>query len=146
MKPYRKELFYIFTVTEVAEICGVSSQTINKRIRNMTAEQLEKYVVFLKPNETKLKQVSKQGLLYFKSVYGIIDEPQEETKKESNNNSADSEVIAILKEELRIKNEQIAMLMEQNRNFQVLLHKAEEVKALPEVKKSFLSRLFGRKE
>ena len=82
---------------------------------------------------------------YFKSVYGITDEPHEETKKDSNN-SADSEVIAILKEQIRIKDEQIAMLMEQNRNFQVLLHKAEEVKALPEVKKSFLSRLLGRKE
>lgn len=56
----------------------------------MSAEQLEKYVVFLKPNETKLKQVSKQGLLYFKSVYGIIDEPiaVEDTAEKENANGA----------------------------------------------------------
>jgi len=133
----------ILTIQEVAEICGVSRQSISNRISKFTQDEVKQFVNLCQPRG---KRITAEGLRYFKSVYGIADEPHEETKKESNSNSADSEVIAILKEELRIKNEQIAMLMEQNRNFQVLLHKAEEVKALPEGKKSFLSRLFGRKE
>ena len=116
LKPCKKGVFYIFTVAEVAEICGVTSQSINKRIKKLSAEQLEKYVVFLKPNETKLKQVSKQGLLYFKSVYGVIDEPITDDTAEKEN-----AVVSALIEQLRIKDEQIAMLMEQNRNYQVLL-------------------------
>lgn len=112
----------------------------------MSAEQLEKYVVFLKPNETKMKQVSKQGLLYFKSVYGVIDDSirEDAAEKENNNISSDSEVIELLKEQLRIKDEQIATLLEQNRNFQVLL-KAEQDKLLPPPKSSFIKRFFSKK-
>ena len=124
-------VFAIVTVQEMAKICGVSEQSIYKRIRQFNQEELNQFVNFIKPRG---KRITSDGVRYFKSFYGVADEPQQE------------EVKQILKEELRIKNEQIAMLMEQNRNFQVLLHKAEEVKALPEVKKSFLSRLFSRKE
>lgn len=141
----------------MAEICGVSVQSINNRIRKFTEEQRQLYLVFsetslklaetsLKPTESKKRYISSDGLEYFKALYADKSKSKEEPKINSNSSSADSEVIAILKEQIRIKDEQIAMLMEQNRNFQVLLHKAEEVKALPEVKKSFLSRLFGRKE
>ena len=132
----------ILTVLEVADLCGVSRQSINNRISKFTQDEVKQFVNLCQPRG---KRITADGVRYFKSVYGITDEPHEETKKDSNN-SADSEVIAILKEQIRIKDEQIAMLMEQNRNFQVLLHKAEELKALPEVKKSFLSRLFSRKE
>lgn len=133
----------ILTVQEVANLCGVSRQSINNRISKFSQDEVKRFVNLCQP---RCKRITADGVRYFKSVYGIADEPHEETKKECNNNSADSEVIAILKEQIRIKDEQIAMLMEQNRNFQVLLHKADEVKALPEVKKSFLTRLFGRKE
>lgn len=112
----------------------------------MSAEQLEKYVVFLKPNETKMKQVSKQGLLYFKSVYGVVDYSirEDAAEKDNNNRSSDSEVIELLKEQLRIKDEQIATLLEQNRNFQVLL-KAEQDKLLSPPKSSFIKRFFSKK-
>lgn len=105
----------------------------------MSSEQLEKYVLFLKPNETKLKQVSKQGLLYFKSVYGVIDEPITETQTAKK----EDEVIEILKEQLRIKDAQIATLMEQNRNYQILLQ-GQQVLSLSEKKKPFFKRLFNR--
>lgn len=140
LKPCKKGVFYIFTVAEVAEICGVTSQSINKRIKKLSAEQLEKYVVFLKPNETKLKQVSKQGLLYFKSVYGVIDEPITDDTAEKEN-----AVVSALIEQLRIKDEQIAMLMEQNRNYQVLLQ-GQQVLSLPEKKRPFFKRLFSRSD
>lgn len=148
LKPCKRGVLYIFTVAEVAEICGVTSQSINKRIKNMSAEQLEKYVVFLKPNETKLKQVSKQGLLYFKSVYGIIDEPiavEDTAEKES------AVVIALI-EQLKQKDiqlaeqaKQIEMLMEQAKNYQVLLQ-GQQVLSLPEKKRPFFKRLFSRND
>lgn len=128
----------IVKVSEVAEICGVSAQMIHKRIKSFTSDELKLY---LNQVETRFKEITPEGLRYFKSLYGITDEP----KKENNNVSADNEVIELLKEQLRIKDEQIATLMEQNRNFQVLL-KAEQDKLLPPPKTPFIKRLFGRKD
>ena len=111
----------------------------------MSAEQLEKYVVFLKPNETKLKQVSKQGLLYFKSVYGVIDDPITVDTAEKEN-----AVVSALIEQLKQKDiqlaeqaKQIEMLMEQAKNYQVLLQ-GQQVLSLPEKKRPFFKRLFSR--
>lgn len=113
----------------------------------MSAEQLEKYVVFLKPNENKLKQVSKQGLLYFKSVYGVIDETiNEDTAKKEN------AVVSALLEQLKQKDiqlaeqaKQIEMLIEQAKNFQVLLQ-GHQVLSLSEKKRPFFKRLFSRSD
>lgn len=139
----------IYTITEVAEICGVSSQSINKRIRNFTEEEIQKYIVTLKPNETKKKQVSEQGLQYFKSVYGVVDESiEDDISKEKVDNEFVTALIEQLKQkdiQLAEKDKQIDMLMEQARNFQVLLQ-AQQVLSLPSPKKSFIKRLFGRKE
>ena len=146
LKPCKKGVLYIFTVSEVAEICGVTSQSINKRIKNMSAEQLEKYVVFLKPNETKLKQVSKQGLLYFKSVYGVIDEPIAEEDTAEKENAVVSALIEQLKQkdiQLAEQAKQIEILMEQAKNYQVLLQ-GQQVLSLPEKKRPFFKRLFSR--
>ena len=146
LKLCKKGVFYIFTVAEVAEICGVTSQSINKRIKNMSAEQLEKYVVFLKPNETKLKQVSKQGLLYFKSVYGVIDEPIAEEDTAEKENAVVSALIEQLKQkdiQLAEQAKQIEILMEQAKNYQVLLQ-GQQVLSLPEKKRPFFKRLFSR--
>ena len=146
LKPCKKGVFYIFTVAEVAEICGVTSQSINKRIKKLSAEQLEKYVVFLKPNETKLKQVSKQGLLYFKSVYGVIDEPIAVEDTAEKENAVVSALIEQLKQkdiQLAEQAKQIEMLMEQAKNYQVLLQ-GQQVLSLPEKKRPFFKRLFSR--
>lgn len=146
LKLCKRGVLYIFTVAEVAEICGVTSQSINKRIKKMSAEQLEKYVVFLKPNETKLKQVSKQGLLYFKSVYGIIDEPIAVEDTAEKENAVVSALIEQLKQkdiQLAEQAKQIEMLMEQAKNYQVLLQ-GQQVLSLPEKKRPFFKRLFSR--
>lgn len=139
----------IYTITEVAEICGVSSQSINKRIRNFTEEEIKKYIVTLKPNETKKKQVSEQGLQYFKTVYGVADKSiEDDIPKEKVNNEFVTALIEQLKQkdiQLAEKDKQIDMLMEQARNFQVLLQ-AQQVLSLPAPKKSFIKRLFGRKK
>ena len=131
-------MIVILTVAEVAEICGVSVQMIHKRIKALTSDELNLY---LNQVDTKVKQITPQGLLYFKKIYGISNEPYIENK----GGSFDNDIIALLKEQLRVKDEQIATLMEQNRNFQVLL-KVEQEKQLPSSKVSFLKRLFGKND
>ena len=128
----------IVKVSEVAKICGVSVQTIYKKINSFSSDEFKRY---LNQVETRFKEVTPEGLKYFKALYNIIDEPI----KENDIVSADNEVIDILKEQLRIKDEQIAMLLEQNRNYQVLL-KNEQDKLLPPSKIPFFKRNFGRKE
>nr|CDL66269.1 unnamed protein product [uncultured bacterium] len=128
----------IVKVSEVAKICGVSVQTIYKKINSFSSDEFKRY---LNQVETRFKEVTPEGLKYFKALYNIIDEPI----KENDIVSADNEVIDILKEQLRIKDEQIAMLLEQNRNYQVLL-KNEQDKLLPPSKIPFFKRIFGRKE
>ena len=128
----------IVKVSEVAKICGVSVQTIYKKINSFSSDEFKRY---LNQVETRFKEVTPEGLKYFKALYNIIDEPI----KENDIVSADNEVIDILKEQLRIKDEQIAMLLEQNRNYQVLL-KNEQDQLLPPSKIPFFKRIFGRKE
>ena len=128
----------IVKVSEVAKICGVSVQTIYKKINSFSSDEFKRY---LNQVETRFKEVTPEGLKYVKALYNIIDEPI----KENDIVSADNEVIDILKEQLRIKDEQIAMLLEQNRNYQVLL-KNEQDKLLPPSKIPFFKRIFGRKE
>ena len=128
----------IVKVSEVAKICGVSVQTIYKKINSFSSDEFKRY---LNQVETRFKEVTPEGLKYFKALYNIIDEPI----KENDIVSADNEVIDILKEQLRIKDEQIAMLLEQNRNYQVLLKNVQD-KLLPPSKIPFFKRIFGRKE
>lgn len=112
----------------------------------MSAEQLEKYVVFLKPNETKFKQVSKQGLLYFKSVYRVIDEPIADEDTANNENAVVSALVEQLKQkdiQLAEQAKQIELLIEQAKNYQVLLQ-GQQVLSLPEKKRPFFKRLFSR--
>lgn len=128
----------IVKVSEVAKICGVSSQMIYKKINSFSSDEFKLY---LNQVETRFKEITPEGLQYFKTLYGVCDEP----KKENDNVSADSNIIEILKEQIRIKDEQIAMLLEQNRNYQVLL-KTEQDKLLPPPKTPFIKRLFSRKD
>lgn len=79
------------------------------------------------------------------------DEERAEEQTEKTDTS-ESEIVLSLLEQLRQKDlqiaekdKQIAQLMEQAKNFQVLLQ-AQQVLSLPEPKQSFLKRLFGRKE
>lgn len=85
----------------------------------MSAEQLEKYVVFLKPKETKLKQVSKQGLLYFKSVYGVIGDPITDDTAVKENDVVSALIDQLKQKDIQLAEQakQIEMLMEQAKNY-----------------------------
>ena len=127
---------FIYTVSDVASICNVSSQSINKRIRNFSDDQKSKFLVALKPDETRQKLINEDGLLYFKSVYHVSD-------VSDSSGLSDHDLIVFLKDQIRIKDEQIEMLMDQNRNFQILL-KSEQDRVSDKPRISFVRRLFGR--
>lgn len=140
----------IYTTREIADYCGVSVQTINKHIRNFTETELETFVYFLKPNETKNKRITEKGLQYFKSYYSVNS-----SFKSSVNDFCDNSIIETLQNQIKSKDEQIKALneqlqnsnniinslLEQNKNYQVLLQ-GQQVLSLP--KKSILKRLFGK--
>jgi transposase len=133
---------FIYSVAEIAHICGVSVQTIYKQIKSFTPEELNLY---LNQVETKFKQITPEGLQYFKSIYCISEDKDDcsDTQYNTIHDTADENIILLLTEQLRIKDKQIEVLMEQNRNFQVLL-KAEQDKLLPPVKETILERFLRR--
>lgn len=95
----------------------------------------------MKPAETKLKRVSEQGLLYFKSIYAEKDEPI----KQQNDDVINSLLEQLKQKDIQLseKDKQISMLMEQAKNYQVLLQ-GQQMLSLKAPKKSFIKRLFSR--
>lgn len=103
------------------------------------------------------KLVTEAGLDYLRSEYGEFDESQRQNSRYQEENSAAlSALIEQLKEkdmqiaekdqQIAEKDMQIGQLIEQSRNYQVLL-KSEQEKLLlvAEKKPRILARLFGRK-
>lgn len=137
-------VIFIYTVSDIASICNVSTQAINKRIRNFSDEQRSMFLVGLKPDGTKQKLINEDGLNYFKSVYHVFDSSDSSDAFDAADSSSEHELIVFLQNQIRIKDEQIEQLMEQNRNFQVLL-KSEQDRYLSKPRVSFVRRLFGHK-
>lgn len=133
-------VIFIYSVAEIAHICGVSVQSIYKQIKLFTPEELNLY---LNQVETKFKQITPEGLQYFKSFYHVNESNNSDTYSDTVNDTTNEDVILLLTEQLRIKDKQIEMLLEQNRNFQVLL-KAEQDKILPLANETILGRFLRR--
>lgn len=110
------------------------------------------------PTDVRHMSVTEYGLKWLADKHNItldglssIDEERAEEQTEKTD-ASDNAIIVSLLEQLRQKDLQIAekdkqieQLIEQGKNFQVLLQ-AQQVLSLPEPKQSFLKRLFGRKE
>lgn len=100
------------------------------------------------PSDVRNLVITDYGLKWLAEKHGVAvfgspsdgSESQQEEKQES-----ESELVLSLLEQLRQKDIQIAQLMEQARNYQVLLQ-AQQVLSLPAPKKSFFKRLFGWSE
>lgn len=84
---------------------------------------------------------------------GVTADDEEQTEEQTEKtDSSESEIVLSLLEQLRQKDlqiaekdKQIAQLMEQAKNFQVLLQ-AQQVLSLPAPKRSIFKRLFGGKD
>lgn len=157
------------TVSELAEILGVSRQAINNRVKTLPEEDLEK-------NDKGVTVVKRSGLIKLEEIYKktiFEDEPiDEETKKrelmeilvdEKNAEiarlyeqlKAKDEQMKTLNDQLKIKDVQIAekdkqldqqqqlTLAAMQDSEQLKLELAEAQKQVVEPTKGFWSRLFG---
>lgn len=117
------------------------------------------------PTDVRHMSVTEYGLKWLADKHnitldGVSSADEEHTEDQTaKTDTSESEIVLSLLEQLRQKDLQIAekdkqlsekdkqieQLIEQGKNFQVLLQ-AQQVLSLPELKQSFLKRLFGRKE
>ena len=149
----------IYKVVEVAKILGFNERTIRRDISSMSEDVRAMSVEC--PTDVRHMSVTEYGLIWLADKHnitldGVSSADEEQTEK---TDTSDSAIIVSLLEQLRQKDLQIAekdkqlsekdkqieQLIEQGKNFQVLLQ-AQQVLSLPEPKQSFLKRLFGRKD
>lgn len=156
MSDNKKVVSVIYKVVEVAKMLGFNERTIRRDISSMSEDVRAMSVEC--PTDVRYMSVTEYGLKWLADKHNIMldrsssaDEERAEEQTEKTDTS-ESEIVLSLLEQLRQKDlqiaekdKQIAQLMEQAKNFQVLLQ-AQQVLSLPEPKQSFLKRLFGRKE
>lgn len=155
MSDNKKVVSVIYKVVEVAKMLGFNERTIRRDISSMSEDVRVMSVEC--PTDVRYMSVTEYGLKWLADKHNITldrssaDEERAEEQTEKTDTS-ESEIVLSLLEQLRQKDlqiaekdKQIAQLMEQAKNFQVLLQ-AQQVLSLPEPKQSFLKRLFGRKE
>lgn len=102
------------------------------------------------PTDVRHMTVTEYGLKWLADKHNItLDEPSDPETHEDSQSSGNDLVFSLLEQlrqkdlQLAEKDKQIAMLMEQAKNYQVLLQ-GQQMLSLPAPKKSFLKRLFGR--
>lgn len=156
MSELKKVVSVIYKVVEVAKILGFNERTIRRDISSMSEDVRTMSVEC--PTDVRHMSVTEYGLKWLADKHNITldgvsfadeERAEEQTTKTG---TSESEIVLSLLEQLRQKDLQIAekdkqieQLIEQGKNFQVLLQ-AQQVLSLPEPKQSFLKRLFGRKE
>lgn len=135
---------------------GLSQRTVQRDIASMTEDIRQLSLVC--PTSKRQMTLTEYGLKWLADKHNITldgattddeEQAEEQTKKED---TLESEVVLSLLEQLRQKDlqiaekdKQISQLMEQAKNFQVLLQ-AQQVLSLPAPKRSIFKRLFSRKE
>lgn len=140
------------SIKEYADLTGVSVQSVYKRI-NKADNPIKPYV----------KRFNKKQYIHKSALDNLTTEeaPKEETKKAGAGNSSETKMIDILDRQLRELREQLTQKDEQLRekdtqisNLMELLNQQQKLTAiqvqkfaeLPPPKKSFLERLFKKKE
>lgn len=152
----------IYKVVEVAKILGFNERTIRRDISSMSEDvrtmsvECPTDVRHMSVTEYGLKWLANKHKITLDGVFTADERAEEQTEK---TDTSENDVIASLLEQLRqkdlqiaekdkqlsAKDKQIEQLIEQGKNFQVLLQ-AQQVLSLPEPKQSLLKRLFSRKE
>lgn len=142
----------MYKVAEVAKILGFTERTIRRDIASMSEDVRQMSVEC--PSDVRYMSVTEYGLKWLADKHNkTLEPPTAEAEPQTDKkDSSENELVLSLLEQLRQKDlqiaekdKQIAQLMEQAKNFQVLLQ-AQQVLSLPAPKQSLLKRLFGRKE
>lgn len=137
----------MYKVYEVAKILNVSHTTIYRALRKGEKEVSAELVCVI----DGCKFVTDSGLSYLRSVYPNSDFSKDNEPKSSKDDQS-SIVASLLKQleqkdiQLAEKDLQISQLIEQARNYQILLkNQQDKVLMIEDKKPNFLVRLFGRK-
>lgn len=133
----------IYTVAEIAEMLNISKKTVY-RYFDKYKKEFDIEFVNVKENDkgVKVKYFTEKGLTELKKELCV---------SAAVNADYDNLVNSLLEQlkakdiQLAEKDKQISMLMEQAKNYQVLLQ-GQQYLSLPEKKKSFIKRLFGSNE
>lgn len=152
----KKVVSVIYKVVEVAKMLGFNERTIRRDISSMSEDVRAMSIEC--PSDVRHMSVTEYGLKWLADKHNItldgVSSADEERAEEqtTKTDTSESEIILSLLEQLRQKDmqiaekdKQIAQLMEQAKNYQVLLQ-AQQVLSLPAPKRSIFERLFGRKE
>lgn len=140
----------MYNLEKVAQILGLSKRTIQRDVATMSLDV--RSLSLSCPTDTRNYSLTEYGLQWIADKHGITlsaDDEAEEVHAEAPKDTEENTLVASLLEQLRQKDiqlaekdKQIAQLMEQAKNFQVLLQ-AQQVLSLPAPKKSIFKRLFG---
>lgn len=139
----------MYNLEKVSKILGLSKRTIQRDVATMSLDV--RNLSLTCPTDTRNYSLTEYGLQWLADKHGITLNTDEEVHTEEEVTEENS-LVAYLMEQLRQKDlqiaekdKQIAQLMEQAKNFQVLLQ-AQQVLSLPAPKQSIFKRLFGRKD
>lgn len=138
----------MYNLEKVAKILGLSKRTIQRDVASMSFDV--RSLSLTCPTDTRNYTLTEYGLQWLADKHGITLEADEDIHT-AESTIDDNNLVSSLLEQLRQKDlqiaekdKQIAQLMEQAKNFQVLLQ-AQQVLSLPAPKQSIFKRLFGSK-
>ena len=139
----------MYNLEKVAKILGLSKRTIQRDVATMSLDV--RSLSLTCPTDTRNYTLTEYGLQWLADKHGITLGADEDIHTDDSTTDENSLVSSLLEQlrqkDLQIaeKDKQIAQLMEQAKNFQVLLQ-AQQVLSLPAPKRSIFKRLFGGKE
>lgn len=129
---------------------GFSAKTIRRDIASMPDDVRKMSLAC--PSDVPVMSLTEYGLKWLAEKHGVPfsgfspvgSSGRQEEKQESENELVLSLLEQLRQKDIQIaeKDKQIAQLMEQAKNYQVLLQ-AQQVLSLPAPKRSFFKRLFG---
>ena len=122
---------------------GFSAKTIRRDIASMPDDVRKMSLAC--PSDVPVMSLTEYGLKWLAEKHGVPfsgSSPDGSSGRQEEKQESENELVLSLLEQLRQKDKQIAQLMEQAKNYQVLLQ-AQQVLSLPAPKRSFFKRLFG---
>lgn len=136
------------TISEIAKLCGVSRQSIYSKINSKALQGL--LTGHMHKNDKGFTVFDDEGV----NIISCQFDSQFTVKKESIDCKHDSEIIEVLKEQIKIKDNRIDSLMnqidtqlKQMENMQILLKQEQNtVKLLEEKHTPFINKLFKKKD
>ena len=126
---------------------GFSAKTIRRDIASMPDDVRK--MSLARPSDVPVMSLTEYGLKWLAEKHGVPFSGSSPDGSSGRQQESENELVLSLLEQLRQKDiqiaekdKQIAQLMEQAKNYQVLLQ-AQQVLSLPAPKRSFFKRLFG---